>query len=174
VKLLELTDLWRQIEVELDANGGEVTEDMEARLSLFNLEERDKVDGYVHIIKDLRARAKLMREQAADLTARARTREANADWLENRLTFHMGERGLRRLEGNTHYAQWQKNGGVPPVELLDGITPDRVVSYFHKRRPVELDEAAIRAALSDENHDFHRLAKDYARLGDRGEHLRLY
>ncbi len=166
MKLAELTDRWSEIERILDAAEGEITPEVEAALAHFDLHEKDKVDAYVFIVKDLRDRAKLGRAQAAELTNRARVRDARADWLQGLLADHMARRGLKRIEGQVRYAQWQKNGGKLPIELVmvEGGFP-----AHYQRVTVEPDLDKIRVALEDGSED-----GTYARFGERGESLRLY
>ena len=170
-RLDELTARWREIETLLEASDGEITPEIESALTYFNLDEADKVDGYVFVVRDLLDRAEAMRAHAAEVQGRARTLERQADWLQRRLEAHMLACGVRELRGHARRVQYQRVGGKPPVELT--VPPAELPAAF-RRESIDANKQALAEALGNPEHPLHALAQTCARFGDRGETLRLY
>lgn len=170
--LTEIAHEWREIEALLDESAGVVTPEIEARMAAFNLAEADKVDGYIHTIQDLRDRAEIARRQAAELTARAKTFDGRAEWLEQRLADYMAAQGVRELRGQVRRAKWVKNGGKAPVELL--VEADDLPYPLSVTLGRKANLKLIGEALDDPAHPYHKDAMHYARLLERGESLRFY
>lgn len=170
--LLDLDARWREIERLLDESEGEVTPEIEAAMAEWNLDEADKVDGYIYAIKDLEDRADLAKRQAADLYAKGKAIARRAAWLEARLAEHMAQRGVREVRGQTFRAQFQKNGGKAPLEVL--VDPKLLPVFLQKYHEPEADKMLLATALDDPEHPYHVAAEKYARFGERGESLRFY
>lgn len=173
MKLAEIGELYHEIERALEESQGEVTPEIEALREQFNLAEADKVDAYLWMMKDLRGRAKLAREQAAELAAKARTMDARAEWLQRGLEQHMAEQGLKELRGYVRYAKYQGNGGAEPIKTEREPEPDDVAMGL-ARAAYSWDIDALRDALADEGHPLHSRAKAAAYVGARGVSLRVY
>lgn len=163
---------WAEIERLLDEAGGEITPEIAERMERYTLDEADKVDAYIHVIKDLRGRAKLAREQAGERLSKAEHLEDRAHWLIDRLREHMAMRGTRELKGHLLTARLQRNGGKPPVEVLVEANdlPYPLSVPLGRKANLKL----LAEALDDPQHPYHNEATQYARLGERGESVRFY
>lgn len=169
MKLAEIDALADEIERLLDESAGEITPEIEAKRALFDLSQADKVDAYVHMIHDMRARARIAGEQAIELTAKRKRLEYRADWLQAGIEAHMAKMGLRAIKGYTHRAAYQMNGGEAPLAGPGILHPDLLPSQY-QRVTIEPDKVKLRAALEAGD----PIAEQFVSLGERGERLRLY
>lgn len=170
--LTEIEELWAKVEELLEQNGGEETEEVTALLDQFDLAQRDKVDGYCAVIDKLRDDEMAALARCEEYQRKADAAARNRQWLRQRLAWHMERMGIREIKGQLRKVKWVPNGGAAPVELL--VQKEALPVALLKKGPVEANLTVIRKALEDENHPYHQLAVAYARIGERGEYLRVY
>lgn len=120
-----------------------------------------KADGYAALIQLFTARGKARKAEAQRMARLAEADENNARRLKSRMLWALDRLGLRRLDTDRFRLTVAGNGGKVPVEVL-GDVPDTYMIV--SRRP---DMDAIRQALES--------GKEVpgARLGERGQHLRV-
>lgn len=128
-------------------------------------EEAVKLDNYCAYIHQLEMEATAAKAEAEQWQAKARSRLNRIDWLKGRMKQHMEQRGVTDLETATgRRIAIQANGGKLPLVLSDGLCAEELPAWFCT---TVIDPAAIRAALEKGD------KLDFARLGERGSHLRV-
>jgi len=152
----------------LDDCGGEIPPEAEGRLTAWmdalGAEEGRKLDGFVGWIKELEMQAAAARAEIEQWLMKARVREKRAAWLRDRLKAHLEATGRTRVETERgRVLAIQSNGGAVPVVVDESA--DLPTEYA--RVTVTPDVDAIRKALV--------AGKElpFARLGERGTHLRV-
>jgi hypothetical protein len=126
----------------------------------------DKLEAYIHLIRENEGRAMVLDVEAGRIGALADTHHNKATALKNRLRQFMETHERSKIETRTGVISLVNNGGSAPVKLrVDNIT-DLPEKYL--RTKVEVDTAALRAAIVKEGPDF-----PYAELSERGKHIRL-
>jgi len=133
-----------------------------------------KADGYLDYIRHLEETVAVQRAQSDQYQAeadrfktRAKTAESQVDWLKGQMLAHMLATGAKKLTTATgRPIAVRTNGGKLPV-----VTPEMIdlskVPNNHLVITARLDKDAVRL-------DLERGAElPYAKLGERGEHLRL-
>lgn len=103
MELTERRELLLTLVEQLEDGEGEFAQANERLISFLADTEGDwqqKVDDYVAVTRSLRARAKLLREEASHLTEMARGAENQADRLKERVVFVAQEKGWDRLVGH--------------------------------------------------------------------------
>lgn len=121
MKLYELPSEWAAIEDELYENGGELTEELSARIEALGATLEQKVDSYYRLIANSEATETALKAEAKKLTERAKVAETNATTFKTRL--QMALTGLGKGIGEkiytadgTHYAALKEN---PPKVVVD-------------------------------------------------------
>lgn len=156
-----------EIEQAIIDAGGEVTEETEAKLHEILDSREDKVDGYIAVIKSNLAIAKAFKVEEDRLKANRTARENTAKRLKERLYESMRQHGDTELVGNLGKAKIQNNGGKVPVEVLADV--DSLPERF-QRVTVDADMDAIRDALESQDES----VLQFAQMGEKGTHLRIY
>lgn len=121
----------------------------------------DKLDAYVVILKKLEAENAMDDAEVKRLQARARTRTRNIEMLKAAMVSGMRALDVKRLPTEHFRLAIVKNGGKQPIEYT-GEVP---IEFC--RVELQRDAEKVRAALESGE------ALDFARLGDRGEHLTI-
>lgn len=190
--LWEIGDDLRALDDLLYEVGGDVSEaEAEAAIDEWLTETRraeaDKVDAYAALIKTFEARAKAKKAEARHLQDRARIEENAAKNMKERMKLYLEAKGERKVDGNLHGFTVAGTGGRAPVDIDDVDARELPTPYrrarmvlLHptdetldaledqcQRLDVEPDKDAIREAL-EAGEDL-----PFARLGERGTHLRV-
>jgi hypothetical protein len=110
--------------------GGDVSEaEAEAAIDAWLMETTDalhkKLDRYADLIQYMNDRAKGRKEEAARLTALAKTDENGAKYLKDRLYWFMKEHGQAKLDTKFHRLSIAKAGGKAPVVITTDMTPQQ-------------------------------------------------
>lgn len=152
----------------LDESGGEITDDIRASVdALFAALAQSREDfdakavGYIHIIRDRRNRAEVLRHERDRLSRKAATLEKLADELETRLLGAMQHLSVTRAGTDAAGVRIQRN---PPSI---GAVEFAMLPPEYLRTKVEIDRAALLAALKDGK------AIAGARLAETTYHLRF-
>lgn len=153
------------LEAEIIENGGEVTEETEARLDELLDQREDKADRYIAVIRTYEAEARAYKEEADRLTALRRSAENRVASLKARLLASMEARDEKKIDGRLGSVTVQRSGSVPTEILVDlEDLPERFL-----KRSVSADTAAIKAALKEGDEE----AGKVARLGEGSTYVRI-
>ncbi len=142
----------------------EIFEAIQRALALQDERER-KVDAYCSLIAELTARGAARKAEAERLYLNAQRQETAAKSLKFRLLESFKTLGIRKLETDKFTVSVCANGGLVPLELAPNLDPATLPEDF-QRVTVTPDTEAIRAALETGPLDF-------AKLGERGSHVRI-
>lgn len=127
-------------------------------------EIEDKADGYARVMKALEADVTGLEAEIARLTDRKNAVAGNIDRLKKSLEGAMRASGKTKFKTQLFSFGIQKNGGLAPL-ILDRTDYEKFPEEFRKVK-YEPDNQKIREYLKD-----HKL--EWARLGERGESLRI-
>ena len=164
--LLHLNDLLEDIDGDM-SRLGEMEPAVTGWLELLGEEQAEKLDGYIGLIKQLQMEAAAAKAEEEQWAAKRKARESRARYLETKLLRHLEATGQTKVTtASGRVVSVQRNGGVQPVEIKAGVQPADVPAEFH-RHTVEIDKAAVRAALAEGR----ELA--WAELLPRGNSLRV-
>lgn len=160
----EMQLLATMLEAFEDDQNPAILADAAAQADLLLKEEGVKLDNYVGLIRQLEMEAAAASEESERWAKRAKSREARVRWLKDRLIGHLVATGRTEMRGASgRPIKLVTNGGAQPVEMIEG----RLVPLEYLRVKHEPDKEAIAKAL------LRGIDLDFARLGERGKHLRL-
>ncbi len=83
MNIFDITEELRNIFNIIEENEGELTPDIEARLSLSEEDFDDKIDAYSLYIKKVKGEAKVLKDEAKRFTAKAKALENRIDYLKD-------------------------------------------------------------------------------------------
>lgn len=156
----------------LDENfvGGEIpgaaAEMLEAWFGGLAAAEGEKLDAYVNLIRQLEFEARAAEAEARAWSQKADARDARKNWLKRRLQEHLERTGRAKAEtASGRVVALQPNGGAVPVELAadaEEVAPPEFVRIVRS-----IDKEAVRKVLED------GVELPFAKLGERGRHLRI-
>lgn len=166
LSLYQLDDQLAEIEDALLDAGGEIDDDLDAKLDELLDARDDKVDGYIAIIRTYEATATAFKEEEQRLAANRRAAENAAKRLKARLLDSMRQHGETEIKGRLGKAKVQRSGTRPVVVLCDlEDLPEDLV-----RRTAAPDLAAIKDALKEGTADMTQIAE----FGPASEYVRIY
>ena len=141
---------------------------VEEWMSQLHTEEAAKLDNYVALVKTLEMEAAAARAEAEQWKAKAFARERRVKWLKERMLSHLIATGRERVETATgRVLRVQPNGGKAGVDLTPLEVCSSLVPPECKRVKEEYDVETIRKKLEAGE------VLDFARLTERGKHLRI-
>lgn len=147
--LLDIIDDVRALEDLLDDVDGDISGAEEAVAAFLAENDADlatKVDNYAALIVECEARAALRKSEAKRMADLAKTDEARARWLKQRLQEALDAIGETRVDGPRYRVTVQANGGKAPVCVPDDV--DALPAAFVRTKVVrDADKDAIRKAL---------------------------
>lgn len=143
LSLYELTQEWQSIEDALLESGGELTDELAARLDAYRAALPAKVDGYCRVIQRLARQAEAAKAEADRLAQLARVRGNSADSLKRRLLGELLAQGLQKVETD-HFVVAAVRNSQPSIRWT-GDQADLPASF--RRVKVELDSAVAREVL---------------------------
>lgn len=120
----------------------------------------DKASGIVNVIQELDMESKRAKELEAYYKAKKQARENAIKRIKQYLMDGMDLMGLTELDAGNFTIKIQKNGGLAPLEIT-GDVPENMTKVI-----IEPDNDKIRAYLKENE-------CDWARLGDRGRHIKI-
>lgn len=166
--LLDISNELLDLEQQLEALGGDVdaagtaVDDWLAACE----KQRDKLDNYAALIRELELRADARKAEARRLAERAKRDEEQAGFLKERLKAHFIRHTLKSIDTPRFRISHVRNGGLLPVlmNLEVESLPDsyRVTELRHR---ANLD--AIRTALDTGE------MLPFAHYGERGSSIRI-
>ncbi len=165
--LYEISEDLRSLDELLADCGGELTPENEGAINAW-FDELDsavasKTEGYIHLIKELDARAKAMKAEAEEFRHKAQVESNKVKSLKNRLLTFMDERGLPEIVTDHFKVNVTPNGGVQPIDVVDDLVPES----FKYIPPPQVNIDKIRDALKSGEE------LKFASLRERGTHLRI-
>lgn len=161
-EMKQLDDLLAQAE---DPNDPLIFEAIQRALALQDERER-KVDAYCCLIAELAARAAVRKAEAQRLAESAASTESKIKNLKLRLMDSMKTLDIKRIETERFTVTVANNGGLVPLIVDDALDPSTLPPALQKVT-VSLNNEAARAELEAGK----TLA--FAKLGERGQHLRI-
>lgn len=151
--------------------GGDITDEqadaaIDVWLNELGLERDRKLDGYAHLVTELTARADMRKRAAQTMTAMSRVDANVVERLKARVLDFFQLQHIKRVDTEHHRFSRCGNGGPMPVELR--TRPDHLPAHF-QIVTVTANTDALRKALEAGDEE----AAEHARLGERGEHVRI-
>lgn len=144
----------------------DLTDEQLSGAAALAIEDREQADAFYD---GLQAVSAIVAANKA-LEDAAHTRRMNAELLADRMKSaiinQLRERNFKRVATTAGAFARQANGGKLPVVLAEGMTPEQAPPEFVRTR-FEFDMDKIARALGEGE------IVDFAKLGERGEHLRL-
>jgi hypothetical protein len=123
---------------EIENQGGELTEELEAALEITQAERTKKGEGCVYIYKQLKAQADLLRAEAKRLSERAKQYETSAEKIAEKLVESVQAHGQIKTEFMTISTRKSKS-------VL--ITEEQLLTKEFLRLKTEPNKTAIKEAL---------------------------
>jgi len=169
--LFAITSEFQALDAILEECQGDVTDPraedaVNAWVQELQADESAKLDGYVAYINKLTMESERARLMAAQYAEAAKTRERRVEWLKSRMIEHMTTTGRKSIETESGYTiSVQANGGSVPL-ILEPVDLTQIDSAFTMTK-IELDKEKVREWLAD------GLSLPFAKLGERGKHLRI-
>lgn len=171
--MFELTQqqekLDEQIHELLLESGGEVTEAVEQLMQQSEAvgdSVAEKAENIHALILKLEAQEAFRKKQAARYAALAKSDKSAQDGLKSYMFHCMKSAGMRKIETPHGGFSIAKNGGRAPLVFTHGVVADELPEEFQKVR-IDINTDAIREALENGEE------LEFARLGERGESLRI-
>lgn len=126
----------------------------------------EKAENMAALIAEYKATFEGCKAEIARLTGKAARAENAIESIKRYLKAEMEFTGQRKLQAGTWQISIAKNGGKAPIVWDDDIEPEELPERF-RSISYKIDTAAVRDALEAGE------ALDFARLGERGESLRI-
>lgn len=145
LKLYDIVDDLLAIEEQLEERGGELDDEIEARLDAIESDLEGKVERICGWRANLVATAKAYQEEADRLSARAKTLTRTADGLKRYLHVQLERSGRQKLEVGNWRLRVQKNS-QPTVQLK--VSPEALPEAYRRVR-VDADRAALLKAWNE-------------------------
>lgn len=141
--LYDLVGEYRQIEADLLANGGEMTQEIEERMEAIGDALPVKLERYYHVERNLRAAAEAAKEEAARLAGLAKVRTNAADRMKERAHEAMKAAEIDRLETAT--VRRRRQPGGYSVQVAESVLPEFLPDEFRRHTPAKfaVDKKAV-------------------------------
>lgn len=131
------------------------------------LDDRDnKLDRYAALMKFQQMLADAAKVEAKRLSELAQVRQNRVAALKARLKMYFEANGITKIETAKHAFTIAGNGGKLPLVIDENTKPEAVPECF-RQVTIGFAQDAIRATLESGEE------LDFARLGERGTHLRV-
>jgi len=169
--LIDITEDMQALDDLLDECGGDITgieETVDRWFAELKGELNSKLDGYAAFIRELDLRIAARTEEKERLEMRIRVDSNLQQFLKLRLRDCLASRNQRKVETRRYRISLVKNGGKAPLVWSNGRppAPESVSAEFQRVR-VEIDTDAVRQSLESGKE------LEFARIGERGEHVRI-
>lgn len=155
-------------DAELSGSGGtgEIDPALEEQLQAIEAQLPTKIDGYVHVIREIQAYAEECSQEAKRLSARSRSWSNKAAWLKGRILATMQAIGERQIKTARNTVTVCANGGRLALNIIDDISriPE---DYLTSRTIIEPDREKIEQVLQAGG------TLEFASFGERGVHLKI-
>ena len=131
----------------VDMETGEIV-DIE-KLNALQMERESKLEGVALWIKDMKAEAAAIKEEADKLTARKKTLDNKLDSLKNWLSFALGGEKLRTPRCYVYQTHSQKVSVADEAELISYFQKQKDPAQFLRFKDPELKLNDIKKALKE-------------------------
>jgi len=163
--LYELSNELLAIKADIDALGcSELTESTLAQLESVEKDIKNKVDGYVYLIRYYRGLQSQAFEEVNRLKDREQWFKDQQQWLSNRLLNALQDIGETKVQTALNTVTVAGNGGVKPLKVLQEHLPEEYFKAVIKKLP---DNDKIRKELEA------GVEIPGCKLEERGKHLIL-
>ncbi|HET6569500.1 MAG TPA: siphovirus Gp157 family protein [Rhodothermales bacterium] len=166
--LLEISNELLTLEARLEELGGDVEEAgglVDHWLAACE-RQREKLDNYAALVRDLELRAEARKTESRRLAERARQDAERAAFLKERLKHHFVRHGIQSMDTTRFRITHARNGGLLPL-LLD-VDPETLPEPYRLTDVrYKADAEAIRAALEAGE------PLTFARFGERSTSIRI-
>ena len=165
-KLFEITADLLHLQSSIDEDG-EIAPELDAWFASLTAEEGVKLDAYINLMRVWAAESAAAKAEAARYTQRAKVRDNRNAQLEARLRLHLESTGRTSIETATgRPIALRLNGGRLPL-IIDGDRRATDVEPRFLKMVSSIDTELVRASLEAGEE------LPFARLGERGQHLRV-
>jgi hypothetical protein len=130
-------DMFR-LHLQIEENGGELTQELEEQLTITEHERESKCEGYVSIIGQLKSKSELLKREAKRLLDAARTYDKSVERLEDNLLSSIVQLG--NIKTNFVSISTRRNKSV---EIADDVE----IPLQYQRVKIEANKTAIKEAL---------------------------
>ena len=171
--LLDLDARLQELEKLVDSiDGEEIPSELESAIANIlverdetNLDYLTKIDNIIGIIQDRKHWMQVRKLEIERLQKLIKTDENTVRWLSNYLLNHLESKDLKKIRTNRFNLSVAANGGKKPV-IIDDVSVEEIPQEYQKVS-LSLDKKKIRQALESGE------KLDFARLEERGQHLRI-
>ena len=164
MKLYELTEELEQLQSMLIESGGEITEELEELMGRNESAVKDKMKGYIMVIRQLQAREQAALEEKRRLDTISKRAGNAASRLKSYILHHMEVMDVRSIDTDLGKVYVSRSGRP---KLVINKTAEELPPSFAKYVK-EPDKDAIRAAL-DSGQDI----SDIAHYEEPSKHIRI-
>lgn len=141
-------------------------DELSSAMDKINGEIGDKADGYAFVVQRINSDIDSISAEIKRLQERKKAFEARAERIKETLMKSMNAIGRKKIQTATHTFTVAKNGGTIPVVISPFATANDVPDEFRSVK-YDFNKDAIREALEAGE------ILDFAKLGERGESLRI-
>ena len=142
-----LYDIDQEILDCVDLETGEILDS--AKLDALQMERERKLEGVALWIKDLKAEASAVKEEADKLNARKKSLENKMDGLKNWLSYALCGEKLKTARCNVYYTHNQRLAVADEGKLVEFLKTLKEPEQFLKFSEPELRRDEIKKALKD-------------------------
>ena len=163
----ELLGILNAIDADAEAGyTGEIDPYLEEQLQAIEAQLPVKIDGYVHVIREIQAYADECGQEAKRLQARSRSWDNKAAWLKSRILQTMQAIGEKQIKTARNTVTVCANGGALALVLPDD-TSRIPTDYLTSRTIIEPDKEKIKEELKAGKE------LEFASFAERGVHLKI-
>lgn len=130
-------DIFR-LHQQIEENGGELTAELEEQLTITENDRESKCEGYVSVIRQLKSKSQLIKDEAKRLLDAARVYDKSVERLEDNLLSSVVQLG--NIKTNFVSISTRRNKSV---EIAD----DAELPLQYQRVKIEANKTAIKEAL---------------------------
>ena len=130
-------DMFR-LHQQIEENGGELTAELEEQLTITENDRESKCEGYVSVIRQLKSKSQLIKDEAKRLLDAARVYDKSVERLEDNLLSSIVQLG--NIKTNFVSISTRRNKSVE-------ISDDAELPLQYQRVKIEANKTAIKEAL---------------------------
>ena len=130
-------DMFR-LHLQIEENGGELTPELEEQITITEHDRESKCEGYVSVIRQLKSKSQLIKDEAKRLLDAARTYDKSVERLEDNLLSSIVQLG--NIKTNFVSISTRRNKSV---EIADDVE----IPLQYQRVKIEANKTAIKEAL---------------------------
>lgn len=168
MRLYDIAADYRRLQDMLDAadTPEEMRQTLIDTLESLSGDFEDKVENMAALIAEYKATIEGCKAEIVRLSGKAGRAENAIDSIKKYIMAEMQFAGIQKVKAGTWQISIAKNGGKAPIVWDDDIEPEDLPEKY-RSISYKIDTAAVRDALEAGE------ALDFAKLGERGESLRI-